>query len=318
VHNSNSPVKPNEKRSQSPRAIAIFAGFCVLCLDASSIAIAESDTDKVEDLATDQAAGFASNRTKQFLDPYFDHLELNISGGQKRKPDINFIGVSAYDDDGEKDSFLFNQFGINRFDGRTTLNLGLGYRVVTSDDKLMVGGNIFYDHELPDDHQRAGAGIEARSSIFRFTANTYSGMSGYKADRSGTDSKPLDGNDLKVEVSLPYLPGSKLTYTDFKWKGIDGASDSEGYTVGVKGYLTNNLLLEVGRTDFTGTSNASSRNMISLSYHFRFNDEETDRFYQVSSHAYEMKPLGQLRYEPVDRENRIIKQKKFATTVSGV
>jgi adhesin/invasin len=285
---------------------------------APSVATAQSDTDKLKDLAAEKATAIASEKTRNYLNPYFDHLELNVSGGQRRKPEGNLIGVKAYDDDGRKNSFIFNQFGINRYDSRTTLNIGLGFRHLTSDEKWLLGANVFYDHELPNDHQRSGAGVELRSSVLRLTANSYSGISGYKTDKSGTDSKSLSGNDAKFEISLPYLPGAKLTYRAFKWEGIDGASDSKGNTVGLKGYLTENLLIEAGRTNFTGTSSASSRNEISLSYKFRFGENSEAKVYNFSGKAYELKPIGSSRYEPVDRENRIIKQKKFGTTVSGV
>ena len=308
----------NRQFSIKATSTGIISGTLFICLSASNVATAESDTEKVKDVATNRAAALATNKADNLLSPYFDHLDLSISGGENRKPEGNLISVRAYDDNGNKNAFVFNQLGINRYDGRTTVNLGLGYRVLTTDNKWMFGGNVFYDHEFPNDHQRNGLGIEARSSVLRLSANNYSGMSGYKKDRSGTDSKALSGSDAKLELALPYLPGSNLTYRTFKWNGIDGASDTKGYTIGLKGYLTKNLLFEAGRTNFTGTSTASSRNEVSLTYRFNFYDDEPERFYHISGKAYELTPLGSERYEPVQRENRIIKQRKFATTVSGV
>jgi len=308
----------NKQFSIKATSTGIISGTLFICLSASNVATAESDTEKVKDVATNKAAALATNKADNLLSPYFDHLDLSISGGENRKPEGNLTGVRAYDDDGNKNAFVFNQLGINRYDGRTTVNIGLGYRVLTLDNKWMFGGNVFYDHEFPNDHQRNGLGIEARSSVLRLSANSYSGMSDYKKDKSGTDSKALSGSDAKVELALPYLPGSKLTYRTFKWSGIDGASDTKGYTVGLKGYLTNNLLFEAGRTNFTGTSTASSRDEVCLSSRLNFFDDEPEKLYRISNKAYELTPLGSERYEPVERENRIIKQKKFATTVSGV
>ena len=293
-------------------------GLMAFHFNSISYASEETDTKKLEDLVVKKTYETATEKTKNFLDPYFDHLELNMAGGEKRKPDGNLIGVIAYDNDGNKNSFFFNQLGLNRYDGRSTLNIGLGYRTLTDDDKWMFGANLFYDHEFPNDHQRSSVGIEARSSVFNLSANTYNGISGYKSDRSGTDSKALGGNDAKLELSLPYLPETKLTYRAFKWNGIDGASDSKGYTFGLKGYITENLLLELGRTNFTGNSSAPSQDTMSLTYQIRFGEKKNNQFYLISNKAYEFKSLGDLRYEPVQRENRIIKQKKFATTVSGV
>ena len=311
----NQSSKPSKFKHQSS---ALFVATTLAVMAVSAVTFADNNLDKIKDQIADKAAELATERSKTFLDPYFDHLELGISAGEDRKPQWDLIGLKAYDNNGKENTFFFNQLGINRFDERTTLNLGLGYRALTSDEKWMIGANLFYDHEFPNDHQRAGGGLEVRNSILRLNANVYSGITGYKTDKSGTDSKALDGHDARLEASLPYLPATKLTYKTFKWNGIDGASDNEGYTIGLKGYLLDNLLLEVGQTNFTGASTQRSRNEVSLTYEYRFGSDPAPYFYYISSSAYELTPLRHERYEVVQRENRIIKQKKFGTTVSGV
>jgi len=283
-----------------------------------SPALANSDTKKLQNLISNQVVSSAVDKTRVLLRPGFNQLDINISGGENLKPEGEITGLRAYDNGGEASSFIFNQIGLNSFDGRTTLNLGVGYRSLSDDDKWMFGANLFYDHEFPNDHQRYGTGLEMLSSAVKLSTNMYKGISDYKKDKSGIESKALDGVDAKLELSLPYMPGTKLTYKSFKWDGIDGASDIKGNTVGLKGYVTDSLLLEAGRTDFTGNSSTSSRNEVRVSYKIRLGDTSTRKVHQISEKAYELLPLGNERYEPVERENRIIKQKKFAATVSGV
>ena len=58
-------------------------------------------------------------------------------------------------------------------EGRKTLNLGLGDRFLTLDNKLLLGANIFYDHEFPYDHGRTSLGLEAKSSVGEINYNKY-------------------------------------------------------------------------------------------------------------------------------------------------
>ncbi len=56
------------------------------------------------------------------------------------------------------------------YDDRTTLNLGLGYRRLNADETWMTGFNVFYDHELSDNHKRNGVGFEVVSSVLESRA----------------------------------------------------------------------------------------------------------------------------------------------------
>ena len=58
--------------------------------------------------------------------------------------------------------------------------------------------------------------------------NIYNGTTGYIKDKSGTDSKALDGRDMGFTVALPYMPGMKFGMNAFAWKGIDGMKDKKG------------------------------------------------------------------------------------------
>ena len=264
---------------------------------------------------TSSASSFVSTGIGALLSPNFDTVEVNTN--LKEGDSTVDIGVlKAYGNN--PNSFLFNQINLNRYDDRTTLNLGLGYRRLNQDETWMTGFNVFYDHEFPNDHKRNGAGIEVISSVFELRVNQYNGTTGYITDKSGVDSKALDGRDMGFKVALPFLPGMKFGVNSFAWDGIDGMQDQKGrkYTLG--GNLSDNLSLHYLRTDHKLASKKDT-NTIVLNYIWNLGqDNVKPKLFDLSSTAYELQKLGNERYALVKRENRIIKKKSGVLTVSGI
>jgi len=182
----------------------------------------------------------------------------------------------------------------------------------------MTGVNAFYDHEFPNDHKRNGVGFELISSVLETRVNSYNGTTGYIKDKSGTDSKALDGRDMGFKVALPYLPGMMFGMNAVQWKGIDGMKDkkSRKYTLG--GNLSDNLSISFERHDYK-TATSKDYNSINLNYNWSFGQEKHVRptLLTFSDTAYEFKKLGAERYDLVKRENRIVKKKTGVLTVSG-
>ena len=181
----------------------------------------------------------------------------------------------------------------------------------------MTGVNAFYDHEFPDDHKRNGVGFEVVSSVLESRVNIYNGTTGYIKDKSGTDSKALDGRDMGFTVALPYMPGMKFGMNAFAWKGIDGMKDKKGrkYTLG--GNLSDNLTLNYIRTDYKDAATKDT-DSIALNYTWSFGQTEAKpKLFEFSSSAYELTKLGNERYDLVQRENRIVKKKSGTLSVSG-
>ena len=58
-------------------------------------------------------------------------------------------------------------------------NIGLGYRELNADQSMMIGGNIFYDVDLFEQHQRLSMGLEARAAIIDFNYNYYQELREY-------------------------------------------------------------------------------------------------------------------------------------------
>jgi hypothetical protein len=263
---------------------------------------------------TSATGSFISSGIGAMLSPNFDKVE--VSTNLKEGDSTIDIGVlKAYGDN--PNSFIFNQINLNRYDKRTTLNLGVGYRNLNADQTWMTGVNAFYDHEFPDDHKRNGVGFEVVSSVLESRVNIYNGTTGYIKDKSGTDSKALDGRDMGFKVALPYMPGMKFGMNAFAWKGIDGMKDKKGrkYTLG--GNLSDNLSLEYIRTDYKDAATKDT-DSIALNYTWNFGQDNTQpKLFEFSSTAYELTKLGDERYNLVQRENRIVKKKSGVLTVAG-
>ena len=277
-------------------------------------------SDKVEHVKQ-KAESFATDKvqtsTKEFLENYFNHVEFGVNSiGGQNGPEIELITTRAYDDDGKKNGFLFNQLGLLRYDGDTTLNVGLGYRQLSDDQMWMYGVNGFYDRELNTDHDRTSVGAEVASSVFRANYNAYQGQSDW-ITHGGVTEKALDGTDYNVFVKLPYLPTSEFRVNGFKWDGVQSAADLKGRSYSLITDL-DNLRIEAGRTDYDSTSGRVDDNFVTAKYVYPFGTGASKES-KVSSKAYVFKKIDdKTKYAPVKRQNRIIKQKKFAATVSGV
>ena len=265
---------------------------------------------------TSATGSFISGGIGAILSPNFDTVEVRTN--LKEGNSMVDIGVlKAYGDN--PNSFLFNQINLNRYDDRTTLNLGLGYRRLNAEETWMTGVNAFYDHEFPDDHKRNGVGFEVVSSVLESRVNSYNGTTGYIKDKSGIDSKVLDGRDMGFKVALPYLPGMMFGMNAVQWKGVDGLKDQKmrKYTLG--GNLSDNLSLSYVRTDYKDASKKDT-DSISLNYTWAFGQEKHVRptLFTLADKAYEFKKLGAERYDLVQRENNLVKKKSGKLTVTGI
>ena len=285
-----------------------------------SLSVSADDSEQIKSSLmsrmTSSASSFVSTGIGALLSPNFNTVE--VSTNLKEGDSSVDIGVlRAFGDN--PNSFIFNQINLNRFDDRTTLNLGLGYRMLNADETWMTGVNAFYDHEFPNDHKRNGVGIEVISSVFETRVNTYNGTTGYIKDKSGTDSKVLDGRDMGFRVALPYLPGMMFGMNAVQWDGIDGLKDKKMRKYSLGGSLSDNLSLNYVRTDYKDATKKDT-DSISLNYTWAFGQEKHVRptLFTFADNAYELKKLGAERYDLVKRENQLVKKKSGTLTVTGI
>ena len=287
---------------------------------AFSLSVSADDSEQIKSSLmsrmTSSTGSFISTGIGALLSPNFNTVE--VSTNLKEGNSSVDIGVlRAFGDN--PNSFIFNQINLNRYNDRTTLNLGLGYRRLNADETWMGGVNAFYDHEFPNDHKRNGVGFEVVSSVLESRVNSYHGTTGYIKDKSGTDSKVLDGRDMGFKVALPYLPGMMFGMNAVQWKGIDGLKDQKMRKYSLGGSLSDNLSVSYVRTDYKDAAKKDI-DSISLNYTWAFGQEKHVRptLFTLSDKAYEFKKLGAERYDLVKRENNLVKKRSGTLTVTGI
>lgn len=179
--------------------------------------------------AEGRATGMATGAAQAWLSQYGTaKLSLQRHGGA-----LDLLVPLA---ESEKGTF-FTQLGVRRTNQltdayRTTLNLGLGYRYMASDD-VMVGANAFIDTNPDRGHRRLGLGGEVWTDYLKFSANGYFRQSAWKEspDLDSYMERPASGFDVRLEGYLPQYPqlGAKVMYEKYYGDevGLFGQNDRQ-------------------------------------------------------------------------------------------
>ena len=250
----------------------------------------------------------------------FTHLELSLgsdtfglnTSGSKISAEIMSV-YRLYEDE---TTFLFNQSSLTRFNNRTTLNTGLGARYITPDEKMIFGANAFYDYEIEAKHKRTGLGVEFITSMFEVRANRYNAVSGAMSGGKYDTEAALDGRDFKLTANLPYFYSSNVYFTDGQWK--DGA----GYVTNTEEFgLKAELLPNAYFTVSSQQQDLGKRQQVaSFSYTIPLGKAASEKKkMQDGSWSANLKPIREKLYEPVQRENKIMKKSvKLGVIAAGV
>ena len=250
----------------------------------------------------------------------FTHLELSLGSdtfglnttGSKISAEIMSV-YRLYEDE---TTFLFNQSSLTRFNNRTTLNTGLGARYITPDEKMIFGANAFYDYEIEAKHKRTGLGVEFITSMFEVRANRYNAVSGAIVGGKYATEAALDGRDFKLTANLPYFYSSNVYFTDGQWK--DGA----GYVTNTEEFgLKAELLPNAYFTVASQQQDLGKRQQVaSFSYTIPLGKAAGEKKkMQDGSWSANLKPIREKLYEPVQRENKIMKKSvKLGVIAAGV
>jgi adhesin/invasin len=274
-------------------------------------------TSNAEDLKNKLTGKFTSNLNQylnESLGEMFPTAEVGLTSGKTQKVKGHILVVKPLSDIDDKEIILFTQGSIYFSDGnRKTLNLGIGKRKLLNNDTLMLGANLFYDHELDYDHQRASLGIEAISSVASLRANQYYGLSGWETGVGGTQEKALYGNDIELGAPLPYLPWTNFYLRSFNWEGASGAADLKGDEMSLEAKLPFGLNVEVGKRSNDG--NTKDRKFLNLTWTCCNKKDEPN--FGISDKAYNLTSVADQRFQKVRRQNLIVKQQDLELTVIG-
>ena len=247
------------------------------------------------------------------LGQLFPTSEVSLSSGTTNEVTGSILVIKPLSDINDNENILFTQGSLFLSDNsRETLNLGIGKRRLLNDDTLLIGANLFYDHELDYDHQRASVGLEAISSVGSLRLNQYYGLSGWTTGLDNVKEKALNGQDIEVGAPLPYLPWTNFSYRSFQWDGASGAADLKGDEISLEAKIPGGLNIEVGKRSSDGVT--EDNEFLKLTWTCcNKNQEEIS----ISDTAYNLTSVADQKFAKVKRQNLIVKQKEMDLTVIG-
>ena len=205
--------------------IAIFTVFIFTSSNADEL------TNKISNIISDLIPGEGTT-------------EVSVDLRENHKPDYSILGVREIDntDNGN----LFTQFSLFNTEKnnseRTVGNIGFGQRMLSDDNTMMTGYNVFWDYDSYG-NSRTSFGLEARNAVLDFAGNYYLNLG------DGIDEeKPLEGYDLNLASQVPYMHWADVFLNAYEWFGRD-RDDIKGTKLGSELLLSPNLNLELAYDD---------------------------------------------------------------------
>ena len=198
-------------------------------------------------LITSSNADDLSNKISNIiadLIPGEGDTEVSIDLRENHKPDYSILGVREIDktDSGN----FFTQFSLSNTEKRNTErtvgNLGFGQRMLSNDNTMMTGYNVFWDYDSYG-NSRTSLGLEARNAVLDFSGNYYL-VTGDGKD----EEKPLEGYDLNLASQVPYMHWADVFVNAYEWFGRVRAG-IRGTKLGSELLLNPNLNLELAFDD---------------------------------------------------------------------
>lgn len=250
------------------------------------------------------------NYSSSLLNDRLKYLSLSVG---RDRDEVFLEGMSVYGLYENQNWFVFNQTSLVNYDGRNTLNFGLGARHINDAETVIVGANAFYDFEFDSEHRRTGVGAELLTSLLQMRANYYISATGERLV-DGVYEEALSGNDLRLTYELPFFYQSDIYLLTSNWY------DGRGYSTfsreyGVTAEVAPNLMVELASTTDPGRA---SRLSASLTYRLTFGAEPDRRVPRDGVFRFALDPVREMLYEPVQRENRIMKKTiTLGVTASG-
>ena len=282
----------------------------VLCLTLVTAAISDSSLEskaknKISskiDQGVSTLSGKISENITSFAANNFEkvkYLDFEINAQEYLKPTFSIMSVTEifkiYSDTGT----IFNQTSLNTHDNDETINIGFGIRKLLNDNKVLIGSNVFYDHQFDDGHKRAGAGAEAISSIFDLRGNYYNAITQAIATKDGTETA-LDGWDAQVDYHLPIKYDVNIFLNAFKFESPTAGSTYKetGNKFGANAKL-GNFLIEGG---YQNDNQINDKYFGSVKYVVNFGEDNQS---STPKSATSLTDVSDKLYQPVKRENKI-------------
>lgn len=181
--------------------------------------------------------------------PWMRRTTLNFQFQEGWKPlySVETVQPLGHYDDKSRDVWFTQQRISRASDIGTTLNVGVGYRRISKDDRRLYGAHLFYDHRFLRHHDRLSGGLEYMSGESEFRFNWYG---------SASDERVLDVNLHTLErVANGYTLEYGKTFKNARWARVyvegyhwnqERQADKNGLRVGSELQLTPRVSIDMG------------------------------------------------------------------------
>lgn len=174
-------------------------------------------------------------------------LSFQFQEGWKPLYSVETVQPLGHYDEKSRDVWFTQQRISRASDIRTTLNVGIGYRRISKDDRRLYGAHLFYDHRFLRHHDRLSGGLEYMSGESEFRFNWYC---------SASDERVLDANLHTLErVANGYTLEYGKTFKNARWARVyvegyhwnqERQADKNGLRVGSELQLTPRVSVDMG------------------------------------------------------------------------
>ena len=174
-------------------------------------------------------------------------LSFQFQEGWKPLYSVETVQPLGHYDDKSRGVWFTQQRISRASDIGTTLNVGVGYRRISKDDRRLYGAHLFYDHRFLRHHDRLSGGLEYMSGESEFRFNWYG---------SASDERVLDANLHTLErVANGYTLEYGKTFKNARWARVyvegyhwnqERQADKNGLRVGSELQLTPRVSFDMG------------------------------------------------------------------------
>ena len=174
-------------------------------------------------------------------------LSFQFQEGWKPLYSVETVQPLGHYDEKSRDVWFTQQRISRASDIGTTLNVGIGYRRISQDDRRLYGAHLFYDHRFLRHHDRLSGGLEYMSGESEFRFNWYN---------STSDERVLDANLHTLErVANGYTLEYGKTFKNARWARVyvegyhwnqERQADKNGLRVGSELQLTPRVSVDMG------------------------------------------------------------------------
>ena len=209
----------------------------------------------------------------------------------------------------KENSNLFTQVSLHtqdiNNDQRIVGNFGLGYRILTLNQSMMFGTNIFYDQDYTEGHNRLGFGLEGKAAMLDFSYNEYFKSTNQKIV-NGIKEQVLSGYEYNISSQIPYMPWSKINYQEYEWDNEKAKNNLEGSIYSIEMALTQSLDFNLEK-DVSSVTGVDDKHNYELVYVYPPRENKpTLQDGLVSNLAFEKKNMQNKLKEKVRRNNNLV------------